>query len=84
MIFNEEGDSIHMQALFDAINAVCSKIQVISDLFWDFPANFLWYSSIPILGNFSLAIILLLGSGIFLLVNYVLFRFGIFAMVCRF
>ena len=65
MIFNEEGDSIHMQALFDAINAVCSKIQVISDLFWDFPANFLWYSSIPILGNFSLAIILLLGSGIF-------------------
>ena len=54
-----------MQALFDAINAVCSKIQVVSDLFWDFPANFSWYSSIPILGNFSLAIILLLGSGIY-------------------
>lgn len=54
-----------MQALFDAINAVCSKIQMVSDLFWDFPANFSWYSSIPVLGNFSLAIILLLGSGIF-------------------
>lgn len=54
-----------MQALFDAINAVCGKIQVVSDLFWDFPTNFAWYSSIPILGNFSLAIILLIGSGIF-------------------
>lgn len=54
-----------MQSLFDAINAVCSKIQVVSDLFWDFPSNFTWYRSIPILGNFSLAIILLLGSGIY-------------------
>ena len=54
-----------MQPLFDAINAVCSKIQVVSDLFWDFPSNFDWYGSIPILGNFSLAIILLLGSGIY-------------------
>lgn len=53
-----------MQALFDAINAVCAKIQVISDLFWDFPTNFDWYANIPILGNFSLAIILLIGSGI--------------------
>ena len=54
-----------MQALFDAINAVCGKIQVVSDLFWDFPTNFSWYASIPILGNFSLAIILLIGTGIF-------------------
>ena len=54
-----------MQALFDAINSVCGKIQVISDLFWDFPTNFDWYASIPILGNFSLAIILLIGSGIY-------------------
>ena len=54
-----------MQALFDAINAICGKIQVVSDLFWDFPTNFEWYANIPILGNFSLAIILLIGSGIF-------------------
>ena len=54
-----------MQALFDAINAVCEKIQIISDLFWDFPTNFDWYANIPILGNFSLAIILLIGSGIY-------------------
>ncbi len=54
-----------MQAIFDVINAVCGKIQVISDLFWDFPTNFEWYASIPVIGNFSLAIILLVGSGIY-------------------
>lgn len=54
-----------MQAVFDMINAICGKIQIVSDLFWDFPTNFEWYSNIPILGNFSLAIILLIGSGIY-------------------
>lgn len=54
-----------MQGLFDAINSICAKIQVVSDLFWDFPTNFEWYSNIPILGNFSLAIILLIGTGIY-------------------
>ena len=54
-----------MQALFDVINSVCNKIQMISDLFWSFPTNLEWYAAIPILGNFSLAIILLIGSGIY-------------------
>ena len=54
-----------MQTLFDAINAICQKIQVISDLFWEFPTNFDWYANIPILGNFSLAILLLVGTGIY-------------------
>lgn len=54
-----------MQALFDTINSVCEKIQIISDLFWDFPTNFEWYANIPILGNFTLAIILLIGSGLY-------------------
>ncbi len=54
-----------MEGLFDAINEICGKIQVISDLFWSFPTNFSWYANIPILGNFSLAIILLIGSGIY-------------------
>lgn len=58
-----------METLFNAINAICGKIQIISDLFWDFPTNFEWYSNIPILGNFSLAIILLIGSGIFFTVQ---------------
>ena len=51
-----------MQPLFKAVNAVCDKLQVVSNLFWDFPTNFDWYANIPILGNFSLAIILLISS----------------------
>lgn len=54
-----------MQGIFDAINTICGYIQVVSDLFWDFPTNFDWYANIPILGNFSLAIIALVGSGLF-------------------
>ncbi len=54
-----------MEGLLAFITAVCGKIQVVSDLFWDFPTNLKWYSGIPVLGNFSLAIILLIGSGIY-------------------
>ena len=54
-----------MENLLAFIQAVCGKIQIVSDLFWDFPTNFDWYAGIPILGNFSLAIILLIGSGIY-------------------
>lgn len=54
-----------MQALFDWIIKVCEDIQIVSDWFWDFPTNLDWYNSIPILGNFSLAIILLIGSGVY-------------------
>ena len=54
-----------MERVFEAINGVFSFIGPLSDFLWDFPTNFDWYSSIPILGNISFAIILLLGSGIF-------------------
>jgi AGCS family alanine or glycine:cation symporter len=54
-----------MQSIFEAINGVFSFIGPLSDFLWDFPTNFEWYRNIPLLGNFSLAIILLLGSGIF-------------------
>lgn len=36
-----------MQALFDAVNAICAKIQIVSNWFWDFPCNLDWYGSIP-------------------------------------
>lgn len=54
-----------MQAIFEAINSMFGFIGPLSDLLWDFPTNFQWYRNIPILGNISLAIIVLLGSGIF-------------------
>ncbi len=54
-----------MEQIFDSINYFFRFITPISDFFWDFPTNLNWYARIPILGNFSLAIILLVGSGIF-------------------
>jgi len=54
-----------MEQIFEAINNVFRFVTPVSDFFWDFPTNFEWYSNIPIIGNFSLAIILLVGSGIF-------------------
>ena len=54
-----------MQQLFQAINQVFTFIGPLSDFLWDFPTNFEWYQKIPVLGYFSLAVILLLGSGIF-------------------
>ncbi len=54
-----------MKAIFEAINSVFSFIGPLSDFLWDFPTNFDWYANIPLLGNFSLAIIVLVGSGIF-------------------
>lgn len=54
-----------MKQLFEAINSVFGFIVPFADFLWDFPTNFEWYANIPLLGNFSLAIILLVGSGIY-------------------
>ncbi|MDO4276357.1 MAG: amino acid carrier protein [Eubacteriales bacterium] len=54
-----------MESVFEAVNSVFSFIGPLSDFLWDFPTNIEWYRNIPLLGNFSFAIILLLGSGIF-------------------
>ena len=55
-------EEMAMERVFEAINGVFSFIGPLSDFLWEFPTNFDWYSSIPILGNISFAIILLLGS----------------------
>lgn len=54
-----------METVFNGVNSVFGVIGPLSDFLWDFPTNFAWYANIPVLGNFSFAIILLLGSGIF-------------------
>lgn len=55
-----------MNQLFEAVNNVFAFIVPISDFLWDFPTNFAWYAQIPILGHFSLAILILVGAGIYL------------------
>lgn len=54
-----------MKAIFEAINGIFSFIGPLSDFLWDFPTNFEWYANIPLLGDLSLAIIILVGSGLF-------------------
>jgi len=54
-----------MKAVFEGINNVFDFIGPMSDFLWDFPTNIEWYAKIPLLGNLSLAIILLVGSGLF-------------------
>ena len=50
-------EEMAMEKVFEAINGVFSFIGPLSDFLWEFPTNFDWYSSIPILGNISFAII---------------------------
>lgn len=54
-----------MEHMFKVINDFFEFIVPISDFLWDFPTNFSFYSKIPILGKFSFALILLIGTGVF-------------------
>lgn len=54
-----------MNEVFTSINKFFEFIVPIADFLWDFPTNFEWYANIPILGKFTFAILILMGSGIF-------------------
>lgn len=54
-----------MQELFGTVNNLFAFIGPISNAVWDFPTQFNGYRSIPLLGQLSFAVILLLGMGIY-------------------
>lgn len=54
-----------MYQIFNMVDGLFAGVVPIADFLWDFPTNFEWYSSIPILGQFSLAILMLLGGGVY-------------------
>ena len=54
-----------MEQLFANVNNVFAFVIPVSDFFWDFPTNIPFYKSIPVLGNFSLAVLLLIGVGLY-------------------
>lgn len=58
-----------MQSLFDSVNEIFRFIIPVSDWLWEFPTNYSWYAGIPVLGQFSLAVILLIGTGIYFTVR---------------
>lgn len=60
-----------MEQIFAWINQVLKFVTPLSDFFWDIPTNFAVYKGLPVLGDFSLAIIVLVGSGL-----YFSFRLG--------
>lgn len=60
-----------MRSIFDMVDSLFAGVVPVADFLWDFPTNYEWYSSIPILGQFSLAILLLLGGSF-----YFTFKFG--------
>lgn len=66
-----------MQQLFDIVDNLLISLEPITDFFWSFPMNFKWYDSIPVLGDFPFAIILLVGMGIYFTIRTkgVQFRF---------
>lgn len=54
-----------MNKIFDLINEFFAFLAPITDAIWDFPTNIDWYSRIPVLGQFSFPVILLIGVGIY-------------------
>ena len=54
-----------MTEVFNWVDQLFAFVVPISNFLWDFPTNYAWYSNIPILGQFSLAILLLLGIGVY-------------------
>ncbi|MGL4998839.1 MAG: alanine/glycine:cation symporter family protein [Cetobacterium sp.] len=59
------------------VNDIFSFLGPITDFLWEFPRNLDFYRGIPILGNFSLSILLLIGCGIYfsLKLNFVQIRY---------
>jgi len=51
--------------IFSLINNFFAFVTPITDAIWDFPTNIAWYASIPILGQLSLPVIILVGTGIY-------------------
>jgi len=58
-----------VDAIFESLNSIFKFITPVSDWNWDFPTNYSWWRSIPVLGNMTLAVMLLVGSGIFFTVR---------------
>lgn len=54
-----------MRHVFEVVNSLFAFFVPISDLLWDFPKNVAAWAAIPVLGEFSLAMLMLLGTGLF-------------------
>ena len=53
-----------MEHIFEVVNSLFAFFVPVSDLLWDFPKNLAAWARIPVLGQFSLAMLMLLGTGL--------------------
>ena len=53
-----------MEHIFEVVNNLFAFFVPLSDLLWDFPKNIPAWAGIPVLGEFSFAMLLLLGTGV--------------------
>lgn len=54
-----------MNSIFDTVNQFFAGVKPITSFLWGFPSNYSWWNNIPILGQFSLVVLMLLGAGIY-------------------
>jgi AGCS family alanine or glycine:cation symporter len=72
-----------MKHLFEVVNRIFAFIVPISDFLWNFPKDVDVYARIPVLGQFSFAMLLLIGSGIYFTVRMRAVQFRRFAQSIR-
>ena len=70
--------------MHEFIVQACALFQYLADVIWDFPTNFTWYASLPIIGQMPFVIILLVGSGIYFSfrLRFVQIRYFRYALAC--
>ena len=54
-----------MNDVFTAVNDLFAVAVDISNFLWNFPTQFAWFSSIPVIGQFTLPVFLLVGIGVY-------------------
>lgn len=59
-----------MTHIFEMINQLFAGVVPIADFLWDFPTNIDAYASIPILGQLSIAFLLLLGGSLYFTIKF--------------
>ena len=72
-----------MKHLFEVVNRIFAFIVPISDFLWNFPKGIDAYAQIPVLGQFSFAMLLLVGTGIYFTVRMGAVQFRRFAQSIR-
>ena len=59
-----------MAHIFELVNQLFAQVVPVADFLWDFPTNIDAYANIPILGQLSIAFLLLLGGSLYFTLGF--------------